>query len=203
MLFGGRKRELICALRYVWGSYPAIKLKIDNVEQFQQPGFLGALQLPQAITDASELASMLDTDYLWADTLCIIQDDDEDKKYQIGKMGSIYNSTFLTIVAASGDDSGAGLPGLWPNTRFYKQEDIVVIPHGETDGGLSLMTTVIYKQQIEANFVIDAIEVLIKASEITMPGQCKSACFPDATSSSQGSKYYGLPASLILRRISI
>jgi len=146
------------ALSYVWGSYPAIKLKIDNVEQLQQPGFLGTLQLPQTITGASELASMLGIDYLWVDALCIIQDDDEDKKYQISKMGSIYNSAFLTIVAASENDSDASLPGLQPDTRFFNQEEIVVLPPSEQNEGISLMTTINTQATNRGEFFIDALE---------------------------------------------
>jgi hypothetical protein len=38
--------------------------------------------------------------YLWIDSLCIIQDDDHHKQFQIGQMDKIYAFSFLGIVAA-------------------------------------------------------------------------------------------------------
>jgi len=115
-----------------------------NVVELQQPGSLATKSqpLPQTIEDALELASMLDLEYVWVDALCIIQDDPEDQGYQIGKMATIYSSAFLTIIAASGSHSDAGLPGLRPHTRFYTQKEVIVIPPSEHDRGLSMMTTV-------------------------------------------------------------
>jgi hypothetical protein len=50
------------------------------------------------------------------DSLCIIQDDQEDKAKQIGIMEEIYSASVLTLVAAGGEDVGSGLPGVfhWP-----------------------------------------------------------------------------------------
>jgi hypothetical protein len=46
-------------------------------------------------------------------------------------MGSIYNHSFVTIVAASGNDSWASLPGLRRDTR-------TIIQHKETVRGITL-----------------------------------------------------------------
>lgn len=50
--------------------------------------------------------------YLWFDTLCIIQDSENDKYQQIDRMDSIYSLALLTIVAASGHPADVGLPGV-------------------------------------------------------------------------------------------
>jgi hypothetical protein len=73
-------------------------------------------------------------------------------------MGSIYNSAYLTIVAASGEDSSAGLPVLGPGTRIFEQEEVVVIPPGDEDEGLSLITTVNTQHTNRGEFFIDATE---------------------------------------------
>ncbi|KAF4631732.1 hypothetical protein G7Y89_g6392 [Cudoniella acicularis] len=55
--------------------------------------------------------------YLWVDSLCIIQDDDETHDRQISQMDRIFHSASFTIVAAHGSNAHAGLPGIRPNSR--------------------------------------------------------------------------------------
>jgi hypothetical protein len=56
--------------------------------------------------------------YLWVDALCIEQDSPE--------MNDIYASAYLTLVAAAGEDSWAGLPGVLPNSRKIHQTSITI-----------------------------------------------------------------------------
>lgn len=49
--------------------------------------------------------------YLWVDSLCIIQDLEEEKMELIGKMVAICGNTSLTLVAASGENVQHGLSG--------------------------------------------------------------------------------------------
>jgi hypothetical protein len=52
---------------------------------------------------------------------CIQQDDAHDKHIQIRNMDIIYANAFLTIVAATGDSSDYGLPGVGSNIRHPEQ----------------------------------------------------------------------------------
>ena len=89
-----------------------------------------------------QLASLLGFRYIWVDALCIIQDDPTDQSYQIGEMATIYSSASLTILAASGENSDAGLPGLGPSSvRQYEQQEVVVQPPSETNNGFSVINT--------------------------------------------------------------
>lgn len=134
------------ALSYVWGGPQRERLELSNIETLAQPGSLNR-QLPQTIEDAILLTESLGITYLWVDALCIVQDDDADKKIQIGSMGQIYGFAHLTVVVASGSNVHSGLPGLRLGTRSLNQEEVVVLPSTSTDAagnsipGLSLMTT--------------------------------------------------------------
>jgi hypothetical protein len=45
--------------------------------------------------------------------LCIMQDSEEDRDYQVNKMDIVYTGAMLTIGSAACKDSNGGLPGLW------------------------------------------------------------------------------------------
>lgn len=119
------------ALSYVWGNIdPSSTLRLlkANLEQLETPGSLLLKEhyekIPQTIRDAIQVVRELHLRYIWADSLCIIQDDDGDKgsKYDaISKMDLVYGAAYLTIIAASGTDANAGLPGLRPGTRGIAQ----------------------------------------------------------------------------------
>ncbi|KAM0395316.1 hypothetical protein ACHAQC_005165 [Fusarium culmorum] len=71
------------------------------------------MQLPATILDAIELTRALGVRWLWVDSLCIPQDDDEVLKRELAAMHRIYATSFLTIVAADCEDAEYGLRGLW------------------------------------------------------------------------------------------
>lgn len=113
------------ALSYVWGGASStLKLSTANVGEMRQPGTLKRRwqQIPRTIQDAIILTSSLGQRFLWVDSLCIVQDDPQDKNGLIPFMDLIYDRAFLTIVAATGQDSDAGLPGLRKGTRYETQE---------------------------------------------------------------------------------
>jgi len=47
----------------------------------------------------------------------------------------------MTIIAACGNDSDAGLSGLRDGTRSQEQEEVLVIPPNGQEPGLSVLTT--------------------------------------------------------------
>ncbi|KAF2101845.1 HET-domain-containing protein [Rhizodiscina lignyota] len=111
------------ALSYVWGRPSSVlKLSTANFAELTEPRALKREwhQIPRTIQDAIVLTSSLGERYLWIDSLCIVQDDDEDKNALIPFMDMIYDRAFLTVVAATGQSSEAGLPGLHKGTRRKK-----------------------------------------------------------------------------------
>ncbi|KAF4617082.1 hypothetical protein G7Y89_g15067 [Cudoniella acicularis] len=118
------------ALSYVWGSAPNVRLTKTNRLQFEQPGSLDrhSYLLPRTIRDAMSLVPQLGLRYLWVDALCLVQNDPGDLKSGINVMDLIYEWAWLTIVAASGHDANAGLPGLAEGTRHIHNLNVEIRP---------------------------------------------------------------------------
>jgi hypothetical protein len=102
------------ALSYVWGGVQQLQLSRSNYNLLTQPGSItsSTTQVPRTIQDAIILCKGISEKYLWCDSLCIIQDAPEDRNIQIMNMNHIYSHALLTLVAASGSNANAGLPGV-------------------------------------------------------------------------------------------
>ncbi|RFU33847.1 hypothetical protein B7463_g2484, partial [Scytalidium lignicola] len=115
-------------LSYVWGrGNKYLALTRDNKAQLMTPGALRA-PLPKTIRDTLNLVKLLGERYIWIDCLCLIQDDPDDMQGGILNMDIVYEGSVLCIVAASGKDANAGLPGLLPHSRQVRQHIEEVTP---------------------------------------------------------------------------
>lgn len=96
------------ALSYVWGGPQELQLTKKSHIELERPDGLSMddQRLPRTITDAMLLVSRFDERYLWVDSLCIMQDDAENKHDRIALMDVIYQKAILTIVAVSGKNAG-------------------------------------------------------------------------------------------------
>lgn len=113
------------ALSYCWGKADNFLLQMGNKgELSRRHGLLPYIYqgLPKTVRDAIFTARGLQERYLWVDSLCIEQDNEEEKSQQIAIMDSIYSNAVLTIVAADGKDVDSGLPGIESGSRSIKQE---------------------------------------------------------------------------------
>ena len=63
------------------------------------------------------VTATLGENYLWVDSLCIIQDDEKDMAEYIPAMASIYGDAVLTIIDVDGEEANHGLPGIRPGSR--------------------------------------------------------------------------------------
>ncbi|KAI1118378.1 HET-domain-containing protein [Nemania sp. NC0429] len=114
------------ALSYVWGSATVMRTLKSNVESLEQPGAFTAPdihdQVPLTIKDAMQATREIGIRHLWVDALCIVQDDEDGEKLpHIKQMNRIYETAELVLVAMSGRDANAGLPGVRPWTRGVAQ----------------------------------------------------------------------------------
>jgi Heterokaryon incompatibility protein (HET) len=107
---------------YCWGGDQVFSLKKSNIDAYKTS--IPHETLPQTIKDAVKVTLRLGLSYLWVDSLCIVQDDDDDKSAEIRKMADIYSGSAVTIVAARARSCHDGflhertLPDLWCNSTF-------------------------------------------------------------------------------------
>jgi hypothetical protein len=93
-------------LSHCWGSTPFITTTKDTIQERKEG--IPLEDLPQTFKDAVSLTRNLGIQYLWIDSLCIIQQDTEDWEKEASKMGSVYSHSYLNIAATSsmGGDGG-------------------------------------------------------------------------------------------------
>ncbi|UKZ47579.1 hypothetical protein TrVGV298_001802 [Trichoderma virens] len=89
-------------LSHTWvNTDPGVpKLLKSNIDEWKDEGRTIS-GLPAAIRDAARVAHLNDIHFLFVDSLCIIQDSQEDLRMQLPMMGSYFRDSILTIVAAS------------------------------------------------------------------------------------------------------
>ncbi len=98
------------ALSYCWGREQRQKTTKTNLEEQQQN--IAYDILPKTLQDAIKVTANLGYKYVWIDSLCIIQDDEADKSFEISQMPLIYSQAIVTIAAgnASAAEHGFLLP---------------------------------------------------------------------------------------------
>jgi hypothetical protein len=96
------------ALSHCWGppsaSNPGFKTESHNYDKVQAG--IAFESLPALFQDAVVATRNLGIQYLWIDSICIIQDSKEDWEAESAKMGSIYRNAHVTIVASVSEFQG-------------------------------------------------------------------------------------------------
>jgi hypothetical protein len=110
-------------LSYVWGSVPTLRLTSENKDFLSQAGSLLKIrsEVPRTIWNAIEFVAGIGERYLWVDSLCLDSSNTKELANGIAAMDLIYEASILNIIAASGSDANAGLPGLDDSNRLESQ----------------------------------------------------------------------------------
>ena len=95
------------ALSHCWGGAVSPLLTTDSLEPFQDAIPLSSL--PANFRDAISITRHLGIQYLWIDSLCIIQDSRDDWEVESKKMVSVYSDALITISAATACRSTDGI----------------------------------------------------------------------------------------------
>lgn len=100
------KADLYMTLSHCWGRHPVIQTTSHTINDHLQA--LPLIRLPKTFRDAVIITRAMGVQYLWIDSLCIIQDSKEDWERESAQMGMIYFSSYLTIAASASCDSRGG-----------------------------------------------------------------------------------------------
>jgi hypothetical protein len=77
-------------LSYCWGGASPLVLTTENSKTLMKR--IEINQLPKTVGDAITVIIGLKYQYLWVDSLCILQDSEDDWKDESAKMGHIYSN---------------------------------------------------------------------------------------------------------------
>ncbi len=94
-------------LSHCWGKIDILKLTLASIEELKREIVIS--QLPKSFSDAMQVAQRLGIQYIWIDSLCIIQDSPEDWRRESATMGNIYRYSWCNIAASSASDGSYGL----------------------------------------------------------------------------------------------
>lgn len=100
------KRQHYVCLSHCWGGSQPLRTLKSNLQLHKKS--IPWSQIPRTFQDAITWTRMLGIKYIWIDSLCIIQDDNDDWEKESAQMMHIYQSSFLTLAASwsQGSDSG-------------------------------------------------------------------------------------------------
>jgi len=94
------------ALSHCWGTSQPLRLTLATQKPFQQN--IAFSQLPKTFRDAVQATRQLGLRYLWIDSLCIIQDCQQDWEEQCSLMRTIYQYAFVTLAGPDASDCDSG-----------------------------------------------------------------------------------------------
>jgi Heterokaryon incompatibility protein (HET) len=129
------KRDRYAALSYCFGNYPTLTTTESTLLE-RQAGMQMAT-LPKTVRDAVTWTRQLGLQYLWTDSLCILQDNLTDWEVELSTMADIYRDATVTIAATAASHAGSGcgpirnklqlapcmpLPGVVIEANFSRQE---------------------------------------------------------------------------------
>jgi hypothetical protein len=176
-------------LSHCWGNSRAIVTEKATLETYTQG--ISWDMLPETFQEAVLIARKLGLQYLWVDSLCIIQDDIQDWRKESAQMASIYQNSCITIAATkSPNDSGGCFSTKSPYHSDYqlslrgRQSDIYVrekiLHFGDPHCSSPLLKRAwVYQERLLAPRMLHFCEkeIVWECQQLT---RCECSCFKPA-----------------------
>lgn len=143
------------ALSYCWGGPQPCQLQRSNKAEYENE--IVRSNMPKTIRDALSVTEKLGFQYIWIDSMCILQDDEDDKIAEIGKMQDIYSNASLVVCASASQSCGEGFldTGLAPGASPLLPDTGALLKCGLPSGSVGtvrLIDRAEYRQSEEALF---------------------------------------------------
>ncbi|KAF5531712.1 het domain-containing protein [Fusarium mexicanum] len=108
----GQQDRYVC-LSYCWGGTIDIRLLRNRYKRYLRriPWDI----LPQGYRDAIQLTRKLGVRYVWIDSLCIVQDNEDDWRQQASLMAQIFRNAYVTIAATKSRNPNDGYFSVSPS----------------------------------------------------------------------------------------
>lgn len=94
------------ALSHKWGNTATLTTTTKSIKDHMRA--IALSEMPKSFRDAVIVTRSLGVQYLWIDSLCILQDSATDWENEAAKMSEVYSNSVLTISASSANNSHVG-----------------------------------------------------------------------------------------------
>lgn len=108
------------ALSYVWGKRKSAWLfaSTSNIHDISKSfgltnSTISGQRLPHMVRESMQLTVLLGHRYLWVDSICILQDDEVEKRHLIDHMHEVYQGAFATIIVPACANADSSIPGFF------------------------------------------------------------------------------------------
>lgn len=122
-------RAKYVALSHCWGGKIEPVLEMGNLNRFQNS--ISYSSLPATFRDAITITRNLGIQYLWIDSLCIIQDSRDDWEQESSNMGPVFRDSTLGLFAAASKNSNEGILNKEPSISHPKDAQLKVFSDPE------------------------------------------------------------------------
>lgn len=91
------KKPIYATLSHCWGGLEFFKLTVESFDSMVK--MIRTEELTKTFREAISFVRSIGIEYIWIDSLCIIQDSEEDWQIESASMASVYRGSAITIAA--------------------------------------------------------------------------------------------------------
>ncbi|KAL1599536.1 hypothetical protein SLS60_007339 [Paraconiothyrium brasiliense] len=133
---------MYACLSHPWGKRPLVRTLKENISQFKARIPWSAL--PRTFQDAINFTRRLGLQYIWIDSLCIVQDDPLDWQREAAQMATIYQHAYVTLAASKATDSSRGLYTSPLDPKYQTQQLSLINDVEDTDFPLNACSDLLH-----------------------------------------------------------